>query len=94
MVEAIKYLISLIVGIMTFTSYIPQIVKLLKTKKSEDISINSQIQILTQFVLYTILLVLDDSSFKLIFLQAFEDVLVLYQLILVIKYRPKTNSSK
>lgn len=41
MTNSIVYILMLIVTICTYISYVPQIVKLVRTKKSEDISIGS-----------------------------------------------------
>ena len=56
-----------IVSICTFTSYLPQTLKLIKTKKSEDLSIQSWILWVVSSVSYTLYAVIVSKDFMLIF---------------------------
>ena len=56
-----------IVSVCTFVSYFPQIVKSLKTKKAEDLSIWSWILWVISSLSYTLYAILCTNSFMLIF---------------------------
>lgn len=56
-----------IVSVCTFISYFPQIVKSLKTKKAEDLSIWSWILWVISSLSYTLYAILCTNSFMLIF---------------------------
>lgn len=76
-----------IVSICTFISYFPQTVKLIKTKKSEDLSIQSWILWVTSSLAYTIYAVIVSKDFMLIFETSLELAFCLVILILAIKYK-------
>lgn len=86
MVNSIAYTLMIIVTICTYISYVPQIIKLVRTKKSEDISIGSWTLWVTSslaslsygLILQRIELILADIS---------ELVLELIVLILSLKYK-------
>jgi len=56
-----------IVSICTMISYLPQTIKLIKTKKSSDLSINSWILWVVSSFSYTLYAVLCSKDFILIF---------------------------
>lgn len=56
-----------IVALCTFISYFPQTIKLLKTKKSSDLSIQSWILWVTSSFAYTLYGILVSKDFMLIF---------------------------
>ena len=57
-----------IVSFCTFISYFPQIVKLIKTKKSEDLSVQSWILWVTSSLAYTLYhIIINISSFFALF---------------------------
>ena len=56
-----------IVSICTFISYFPQTIKLLKTKKSEDLSLHSWILWVISSVSYTLYALIVSKDFMLIF---------------------------
>ncbi len=76
-----------IVSICTFISYFPQTIKLLKTKKSEDLSIQSWVLWVVSSFSYTLYAVIVSKDFMLIFETGLELSFCLIILMLVIKYR-------
>lgn len=76
-----------IVSICTFISYFPQTVKLIKTKKSNDLSIQSWVLWVTSSLAYTIYAIMVSKDFMLIFETSLELFFCLMILILAIKYR-------
>lgn len=76
-----------IVSICTFISYFPQTIKLIKTKKSNDLSIQSWILWVTSSSAYTIYAVVISKDFMLIFETVLELSFCLIILILAIRYR-------
>lgn len=76
-----------IVSICTFLSYFPQVVKLLKTKKSEDISSLSWVLWLISSNAYTVYAFVVSRDLMLIFETCLESGFCLTILILSIKYR-------
>ncbi len=81
-----------IVSVCTFFSYFPQIVKCLKTKKAEDLSIWSWILWMVSSLSYTLYAVLCTNSFMLIFETALELLFCLIILICAIVFRKKKNN--
>lgn len=90
MKEIILIVAMWIVTICTYTSYIPQITKLIKTKKSEDLSIASwylwSISALANLI-YSIAL----GRWELVIASISEFLLILVILILTIWYNYKNN---
>ena len=76
-----------IVSICTFVSYFPQTVKLIKTKKSEDLSLYSWILWVISSFSYTLYAIIVSKDFMLIFETSLELSFCLIILILAIKYR-------
>jgi len=76
-----------IVSICTFISYFPQTVKLIKTKKSNDLSIQSWILWVTSSLAYTIYALIVSKYFMLIFETSLELSFCLIILILAIRYK-------
>lgn len=76
-----------IVSICTFISYFPQTVKLIKTKKSEDLSLHSWILWVISSFSYTLYAIIVSKDFMLIFETSLELFFCLIILILAIKYR-------
>ena len=76
-----------IVSICTFISYFPQTIKLIKTKKSKDISISSWILWLTSSFSYTLYAIIVSKDVMLIFETGLELFFCLVILILAILYR-------
>ena len=76
-----------IVSLCTFISYLPQTIKLIKTKKSEDISIYSWILWVTSSFSYTLYAIIVSHDFMLIFETCLELFFCILILILAIIYR-------
>lgn len=76
-----------IVSFCTFVSYFPQTVKLLKTKKSEDLSIYSWILWVISSFAYTVYAILVSGDSMLIFETSLELFFCLLILTLTIIYR-------
>lgn len=78
-----------IVSFCTFISYLPQTIKLIKTKKSEDISIQSWILWVISSLSYTIYAIIVSKDAMLIFETSLELFFCLLILLLSIKYRKR-----
>lgn len=76
-----------IVSFCTFIFYFPQTVKLLKTKKSSGLSIQSWILWVTSSFSYTLYAILVSKDGMLIFETCLELFFCLLILVLAIKYR-------
>ena len=76
-----------IVSICTFISYLPQTIKLFKTKKSSDISIQSWILWVVSSLAYTIYAIIISNDIMLVFETCLELFFCLLILILSILYR-------
>ena len=76
-----------IVSICTFISYFPQTVKLLKNKKSDDLSIPSWILWVISSLSYTIYAICVSKDVMLIFETTLELSFCLIILLLAIRYR-------
>ncbi len=80
-----------IVSFCTFISYFPQIIKLIKTKKSDDLSIQSWILWVTSSLTYTLYAIFVSEDFMLIFETCLELFFCLLILILAILYRKNST---
>ena len=76
-----------IVAFCTFISYFPQTIKLIRTKKSSDLSIGSWILWVTSSFSYTLYAVLVSKDGMIIFETSLELFFCLVILILAIIYR-------
>ena len=76
-----------IVSICTFISYFPQTVKLLKTKKSDDLGIPSWILWVISSLSYSIYAICVSKDVMLIFETSLELFFCLIILVLAIKYK-------
>lgn len=76
-----------IVSLCTLISYLPQTIKLLKTKKSSDLSIKSWILWVVSSFSYTLYAFICSKDFMLIFETALELFFCLLILSLAIKFR-------
>ena len=84
-----------IVSVCTFVSYFPQIVKSLKTKKAEDLSIWSWILWVISSLSYTLYAILCTNSFMLIFETSMELFFCAVILLCSIIFRKnKTNKTE
>ncbi len=76
-----------IVSLCTMISYLPQTIKLIKTKKSSDLSINSWILWVVSSLSYTLYAILCNRDFMLIFETSLELFFCFIILFLAIKYK-------
>ena len=76
-----------IVSICTMISYLPQAIKLIKNKKSSDLSINSWILWVISSSSYTLYSILCSKDIMLIFETSLELFFCLLILVLAVKYR-------
>ena len=76
-----------IVSVCTFISHFPQAIKLMKTKRSQDLSIGSWTLWVTSSIAYTLYAILVSKDFMLIFETCLELFFCLFILILAIIYR-------
>ena len=81
-----------IVALCTFISYFPQTIKLIRTKKSEDLSIKSWILWVTSSIAYTLYAILISKDFMLIFETLLELFFCLLILILAFVYRKNVRN--
>lgn len=89
MVVSLKEIILLYITIQGFISYVPQIVKIAKTKSSKNISIASWLFWTANSALYLSYLVLDGVNIWLILSQLLEVVLIGTTLMLVLFYKKR-----
>ena len=75
--------------IFCLISYFPQIVKLIKTKKSDDISIQTWILLSFSFIDYALILIMNHANIILQILNAFELLLCMITTALVIFFHQK-----
>jgi len=80
-----------IVSVCTFFSYFPQIIKSLKTKQAQDLSIWSWILWVISSVAYTLYAILCTNSFMLIFETVLELSFCLIILVCAIAFRKNRN---
>ena len=78
-----------IVSVCTFIWYFPQTVKLLKTKKSDDLSISSWILWVISSISYTTYAICVSKDAMLIFETSLELFFCLLILLLTIRYKNK-----
>ena len=83
-----------IVSVCTFMSYFPQIVKCLKTKQAEDLSIWSWALWVVSSLSYTLYAIIYTNSFMLIFETALELTFCLIILICAIVFRKNRREER
>lgn len=82
-----KELILLYITVNGFISYFPQIVRCIKTKSSNDVSISSWVIWSINSILYLTYLILDKVNIWLKLSQAMEVILIVTTLFVVLFYR-------
>ena len=75
--------------VLSLTSYIPQIIKLIKRKESEDLSLTSWLLSLFDFSTYQILLITGDGGIVLNLINALQIMQILAVIFLIKVYRAK-----
>ena len=83
------WLIFVVQIIMSATSYVPQIVKLIKEKDSKGVSFASWAMSLFDFASYQALLIFDNASIALHALNIIQMMQILTVMFLVKKYEPR-----
>lgn len=86
MINLVKDICMLFVSIATYVSFIPQIIKLIRTKKSDDLSFSSWLIWWLSSLAYLIFSLL-EGGFGLIFSSLSEMILTAIVFGLSIKYR-------
>ena len=81
-----------IVSFCTFISYLPQIIKLVKTKKSNDLSVKSWILWVVSSISYTLYAFLCSNDFMLRFETFMESFFCLVIMLLAIAYRKNKDN--
>ena len=88
--KLIIYYAMVVVQIVTsLTSYIPQIIKLLRRKESEDLSLASWIMSLIDFSTYQILLIAGDAGFILNLINALQIMQIFVVIVLIRLFQKK-----
>ena len=75
--------------VLSLTSYIPQIIKLIKRKESDDLSLTSWMLSLFDFSTYQILLITGDGGIVLNLINALQIMQILAVIFLIKVYRAK-----
>lgn len=75
--------------VLSLTSYIPQIIKLIKRKESDDLSLTSWMLSLFDFSTYQILLITGDGGIVLNLINALQIMQILAVILLIRIYRAK-----
>lgn len=81
--------LTLVLTILSITSYTPQLIKILKTKSVEDISLAGWFIYDIYFVLYIILLLYDSAGIGVLAVTLLETFESLFITVLVMIYRKK-----
>ncbi len=89
--ETLGNILLIIVSICTFLSYFPQIIKCLKTKKGEDLSIWSWVLRVVSSLAYTLYAILCQDTVMLIVETSLELLFCVIILICAIVFRKKKN---
>lgn len=78
---------NILLGIVSLCTMIPQTIKLIKTKESDDLSINSWILWAISSLAYTLYAVICSNDFMLIYETSLELFFCLLILMLAVRYR-------
>ena len=79
--------------VLSLTSYVPQIIKLIKRKESDDLSLLSWFISLGDFTTYQILLIAGDGGLILNMLNGLQIVQILVVIGLIIRYKERKQHS-
>jgi uncharacterized protein with PQ loop repeat len=80
--------------ILSLYAYIPQIIKLIRTKSSRDISLSSWIIWIISDICYLLYAIIESSSAGIIFMASVELAFVIIISILILIYRSKIQRNK
>ena len=75
--------------VLSLTSYFPQIVKLIKRKSSDDLSLTSWVISLLDFTTYQILLIAGDGDLVLNLINALQIIQIVAVIVLIRLYQNK-----
>ncbi len=76
--------------ILSLTSYFPQIVKLIKRKSSDDLSLSSWLMSLMDFSTYQILLISGDGGLILNLINALQIIQIIVVIVLIRLYQTQS----
>ncbi|MBR1453919.1 MAG: PQ-loop repeat-containing protein [Lachnospiraceae bacterium] len=85
--ELVYYIITVILTVANIASYLPQIVKLIKTKSSDDISLKSWILFDITYILYIVLAIMDEAGIGILLVSITEALSCIITTILIILFR-------
>lgn len=85
--DLVYFTITVILTVVNITSYMPQIIKLVKTKSSSDLSLLSWIQFDITYILYIVLAVMDGAGIGLMLISVMEALLCIITTILIKVFR-------
>lgn len=85
--DLVYFTITAILTVVNITSYMPQIIKLVKTKSSSDLSLLSWIQFDITYILYIVLAVMDGAGIGLMLISVMEALLCIITTILIKVFR-------
>ena len=86
-----KEIILLYITIVGIMSYMPQIFKMIKTKRSDDLSVWTWVIWTVNSSLYLLYLILERVGFWLLLSQTFEVTLITTTLIVILIFRKSKN---
>jgi uncharacterized protein with PQ loop repeat len=84
--EVIEGILLLVIQICTFACYFPQIIKTIRTKRSEDVAVTSWAISMVSALSYTIYGIIKNDSF-IIFTCVTEMILAIISVLVIIKYK-------
>ncbi len=87
MKEIIYAGLTIILTVLTVTSYIPQMIKIIRTKSVKDLSLAAWFIYDLYFALYILLLLLDSAGFGLIFVALLECIQCVIITLMIIYYK-------
>lgn len=87
--DFIYLVITIAVTIINLISYMPQIIKLIKTKSADDLSLGSYILFDSGYILYTVLMIMDHVGIGLFILQLTETTLCIITTICIAVFKKK-----
>ena len=89
--EVLYWVFTTVIMVINLTSYIPQIIKIIRTKRSDDISLLSYVLFDLGYIMYTILMIMDKVGVGLMSLQIVETTLCILITILAYRYKSDRN---
>lgn len=81
--------LTAVLVVLSLTSYIPQLIRIIKTKSTKDLSLVSWLLYDLYFALYMTLLVIDNASIRVIIVTTVDCMLCIIITLLILKYKNK-----